>query len=155
MTDCITVCICEKREKYPHEFKQCSQCKKVRYCSVECQAKHWPVHKANCNKLIGEGGSIYKFLDKIDKNENKTNKTYILDTAMEMCADKKEQQIILAEIQEKRDNIKFFYLDNDEVRRNPLDEEVKRHLDICKTNHLIFIHDLKTMAMITMEIVKM
>ena len=27
---------------------RCSRCKKVWYCSKECQKKHWPVHKARC-----------------------------------------------------------------------------------------------------------
>jgi hypothetical protein len=26
----------------------CSKCKIQRYCSRDCQVKHWPTHKANC-----------------------------------------------------------------------------------------------------------
>jgi ankyrin repeat protein len=29
-------------------FKKCSRCKAVRYCSKDCQLSHWPVHKASC-----------------------------------------------------------------------------------------------------------
>lgn len=27
---------------------KCSRCKSIRYCSKECQRKHWPVHKNKC-----------------------------------------------------------------------------------------------------------
>lgn len=33
-------------------LRKCSQCKSVRYCSVECQRKHWPEHKKECHKHI-------------------------------------------------------------------------------------------------------
>ena len=26
-------------------LKKCSRCKVIRYCSVECQKKHWPTHE--------------------------------------------------------------------------------------------------------------
>ena len=31
-------------------LKLCSNCRKIKYCSVECQKKDWPIHKFNCNK---------------------------------------------------------------------------------------------------------
>lgn len=30
-------------------FKQCSACKTVHYCSPACQRSHWPEHKPHCN----------------------------------------------------------------------------------------------------------
>ena len=30
-------------------FRKCGRCKKVYYCSVDCQKKHWKIHKADCN----------------------------------------------------------------------------------------------------------
>lgn len=30
-------------------FKQCSACKTVHYCSPACQRRHWPDHKPQCN----------------------------------------------------------------------------------------------------------
>lgn len=32
------------------DLKLCGLCKQVRYCSVECQRKAWPTHKAVCKK---------------------------------------------------------------------------------------------------------
>ena len=31
--------------------KRCSRCKHVMYCSRECQASHWKVHKTECKRL--------------------------------------------------------------------------------------------------------
>ncbi len=33
-----------------HAKYMCSRCKKVDYCSRECQVKDWPCHKLSCNK---------------------------------------------------------------------------------------------------------
>ena len=32
-------------------FKQCSNCKAVKYCSRKCQQKHWRQHKALCQAI--------------------------------------------------------------------------------------------------------
>jgi hypothetical protein len=40
---------CEKWEKEPKEFKTCSRCKSVAYCSRDCQKQDWNAqHKAEC-----------------------------------------------------------------------------------------------------------
>lgn len=31
--------------------KLCTGCRKARYCSADCQRKHWPAHKKECKKL--------------------------------------------------------------------------------------------------------
>jgi hypothetical protein len=42
---------CGKKEEFKGQLKQCSRCKKVRYCGQECQLKHWKDgHKDACNK---------------------------------------------------------------------------------------------------------
>ena len=47
---------CERREKSVREFKVCSACKAVAYCSHECAALHWSrVHKNECARLKAEG----------------------------------------------------------------------------------------------------
>merc|ERR1719331_2810913 len=33
---------------------QCSQCGTKAYCSVECQQKDWPSHKAECKRIAAE-----------------------------------------------------------------------------------------------------
>ena len=34
--------------KIGNDFKQCSACKVVKYCSVACQKNHWRTHKKVC-----------------------------------------------------------------------------------------------------------
>lgn len=39
---------CDKRETQVKEFRNCAKCKSVGYCSRECQANHWKIHKKVC-----------------------------------------------------------------------------------------------------------
>jgi hypothetical protein len=39
---------CRKVEGRKGEFKRCSQCKQVAYCSRDCQKADWKSHKAAC-----------------------------------------------------------------------------------------------------------
>jgi hypothetical protein len=38
------------------DVKQCGGCRKVAYCSRECQRKHWPQHKEECRRLQAARG---------------------------------------------------------------------------------------------------
>ena len=45
--------ICDEKLKCANcnmvgNFKKCSGCKKVHYCSAECQKTHWKTHKPEC-----------------------------------------------------------------------------------------------------------
>ena len=47
---------CERLEKSVREFKMCSACKAVAYCSPECAALHWSrAHKNECARFKAEG----------------------------------------------------------------------------------------------------
>ena len=48
----ITCSGCGKKEGSSEKFKQCSQCKLVRYCGSECAKKDWKKggHKIVCKK---------------------------------------------------------------------------------------------------------
>jgi tetratricopeptide (TPR) repeat protein len=39
---------CRKLPSSDKDFRKCSRCKKVRYCSPTCQRSHWTQHKPNC-----------------------------------------------------------------------------------------------------------
>jgi hypothetical protein len=39
---------CGARERHPAQFKACSACKKVVYCTKECQTADYPEHRAAC-----------------------------------------------------------------------------------------------------------
>ena len=40
---------CQGCGSLSEDLKKCSRCKKVSYCSRECQKGHWKVHKKQCN----------------------------------------------------------------------------------------------------------
>ena len=42
---------CTKTEQSVNMFPRCSECKLVRYCSRQCQRKHWEKHKVLCNSI--------------------------------------------------------------------------------------------------------
>lgn len=52
-------------------FKQCSRCKKVKYCSKKCQTMDWKSHKSNCVKKASG-----KKKRKSRKNSSKKKKKY-------------------------------------------------------------------------------
>lgn len=47
-TGFITTCDGCGEAKEEKSLELCSACKKVHYCSIECQKAHWPQHKACC-----------------------------------------------------------------------------------------------------------
>ena len=44
--------LCTNMETFVKEFRACSGCRRVRYCSRECQASNWKVHKKACRMLL-------------------------------------------------------------------------------------------------------
>lgn len=50
-TNICAYCMETKSQYETPRFLKCSRCKQVRYCSQECQTKHWHTHKKGCNVL--------------------------------------------------------------------------------------------------------
>ena len=51
--------VCQMCGKEAAKMKKCSVCKRVRYCSEECQLKDWKEHKKACKTkaaVVGKGG---------------------------------------------------------------------------------------------------
>eukprot|EP00466_Bigelowiella_natans_P001286 jgi/Bigna1/41036/e_gw1.49.85.1 len=42
---------CTKVEAKKQEFRGCGSCRRLVYCSPDCQKQHWPMHKNNCKKI--------------------------------------------------------------------------------------------------------
>ncbi len=38
--------------KCQEALKKCSSCKKVYYCSIDCQIIHWNIHRSYCKHII-------------------------------------------------------------------------------------------------------
>jgi hypothetical protein len=47
-------CCAECGEEGGVSLKTCKACMLVRYCSAECQRKHWPTHKKPCKERVAE-----------------------------------------------------------------------------------------------------
>jgi len=39
---------CDETERQVKEYKKCSRCRQIAYCSVNCQRNHWKEHKKDC-----------------------------------------------------------------------------------------------------------
>jgi hypothetical protein len=60
---------CDYYEAIKGDFQNCSACKNALYCSVECQRKHWKLHKQEC-----KGGTNKKSSSKNKENTAPKNK---------------------------------------------------------------------------------
>ena len=50
----------------------CARCRKVAYCSTECQKADWPSHKAICKSLAAKGGKRKTFKRRKSAKRRKT-----------------------------------------------------------------------------------
>ncbi|MES1921737.1 hypothetical protein MHBO_003266 [Bonamia ostreae] len=65
---------CDKCKKNTEKLKKCGACKKVEYCSRECQKSDWENHKKICsfspkNKISAKISQREKIIDKFVKEE--------------------------------------------------------------------------------------
>mmetsp|Transcript_1938 Transcript_1938/g.2863 ORF Transcript_1938/g.2863 Transcript_1938/m.2863 type:complete len:100 (+) Transcript_1938:990-1289(+) len=44
---------CQEKEKKVKGFRNCSRCKRIAYCSKECQRADWKRHKEECAVVSG------------------------------------------------------------------------------------------------------
>ncbi|CAL1697526.1 unnamed protein product [Somion occarium] len=51
---------CNSCGKADTSLKQCAKCHAARYCSTECQRRHWPTHKLTCRPFSTENTVILK-----------------------------------------------------------------------------------------------
>lgn len=65
------------------KMKTCSRCKKVYYHDVECQKKHWKVHKQSCAKTSSSSGQSRATKSSITSNSTK-QKHRSIDTAHQL-----------------------------------------------------------------------
>ena len=60
---------CRKVQSEKAKFLQCSKCKAVKYCSRNCQKKHWQEHKVLCNAI--------EYLSNKNGLETKISRTFL------------------------------------------------------------------------------
>ena len=48
---CFNIACLKPEIEVPDGLKKCTRCKFATYCSRECQAQHWKMHKAGCGKI--------------------------------------------------------------------------------------------------------
>jgi hypothetical protein len=46
---------CDKLQET--KMQLCARCRRARFCSADCQRKHWPVHKPNCVPSAAAGAA--------------------------------------------------------------------------------------------------
>ena len=51
---------CNMKEKFNVNFKCCSSCKLVFYCSQTCQKRHWKEHQKLCNVIQEQSNRSYE-----------------------------------------------------------------------------------------------
>ncbi|GAU92529.1 hypothetical protein RvY_04599-2 [Ramazzottius varieornatus] len=56
-----------------HHKKRCTKCYTVSYCGKECQIKHWPQHRGDCNYAHGPAVGLPFIVSLREKQLNKTN----------------------------------------------------------------------------------
>ncbi|KAJ7646519.1 hypothetical protein FB45DRAFT_890670 [Roridomyces roridus] len=54
---------CDNVSSEGYTMKRCKQCKSLWYCSVACQRKHWPFHKAECQSRVVSRATVARLAD--------------------------------------------------------------------------------------------
>ena len=113
----------------PTSRKRCSVCKVTRYCSLECQQFHWPLHRLECPHLL----DFFTLVD--DVNESDTARLIFISRILLAHRFIKEQKSqgkllkpILAEMEQTMALAESLATTGDmmDIEKKPLPESAKR-----------------------------
>lgn len=136
------MCICCKEESYDGEFKRCSRCKQVKYCSAECQKRDWNEHKNICKILNTSESEVYEILKLAREHYinfyQLANLTKCVETPETLIVESSQQVVYCT----KSNKLKFDILNQKGI--DEADEDLKNHLNLNKDNFLLIIRDSQT-----------
>jgi hypothetical protein len=73
---------CKVYEPVPRQFRLCSGCNTVRYCSTECQQGHWRNHRATCRLARSEDPDVVSIMRLAKRMTRSEDQNMVLNLAM-------------------------------------------------------------------------
>ncbi len=134
---------CPKVESIPNEFKICSQCKAVSYCSKECQYEDWKVYKINS---AGYMANLRNFLqEKLTLSKNNT-RDMLAGQYFSANATVSSEQFIVVKVDRKKLTAEFIL--NPSVIKQQKSNFTSTQLEILSSSNCfnVCIVDIETSA---------